>query len=147
MESYLHQAWFIGIRPDHNTMVETKIGLCDPKPVILDMQDDFHDLMKHLSQAPTTTVSSAIQTSNHLTDASIAASINLEAVDPNNLIADPPPPSTDDPPAVDNERPPPAAIRQRDRRNLTELQIPRRRRLVDSPITAHTADHRLNFEA
>jgi hypothetical protein len=31
MESYLHQAWFFGIRPGHDTMVEAKMRQADPR--------------------------------------------------------------------------------------------------------------------
>ena len=31
MESYLHQAWFFGIRPGHDAMVETKMRHAGPR--------------------------------------------------------------------------------------------------------------------
>ena len=51
MESYLHDAWFFGIRTGHAVMVETKMGKSDPAPVILGMQDEFQDLMERCAEA------------------------------------------------------------------------------------------------
>ncbi|HMI80163.1 MAG TPA: hypothetical protein VK480_00090, partial [Solirubrobacterales bacterium] len=35
MESFLHEAWFFGVKTGHKVMMETKLGQDDPKPVIL----------------------------------------------------------------------------------------------------------------
>jgi hypothetical protein len=72
MESYLHAAWFFGIRTGHTVMVETKMRQSDPKPVILGMQDDFQDLMERCAEALNTTVAATIQAWDYLGRAWIA---------------------------------------------------------------------------
>jgi len=72
MESYLHEAWFFGIRTGHAVMVETKMGQSDPKPVILGMQDEFQDLMERLGEALNTTVGATIHAWDYLGRAWIA---------------------------------------------------------------------------
>jgi len=72
MESYLHEAWFFGIRTGHAVMVETKMGQADPAPVILAMQDEFQELMESLAEALNTTVEGTIQAWNYLGRAWIA---------------------------------------------------------------------------
>lgn len=72
MESYLHDAWFFGIRTGHTVMVETKMGESDPGPVILGMQDEFQELMERCGEALNTTVSATIQAWNYLGQAWIA---------------------------------------------------------------------------
>lgn len=72
MESYLHDAWFFGIRTGHAVMVETKMGRTDPRPVILGMQDEFQDLMERLAAALDTTVGATIQAWTYLGRAWIA---------------------------------------------------------------------------
>jgi hypothetical protein len=72
VEDYLHDAWFFGIRTGHAVMVETKMGQTDPKPVILDMQDEFQDLMERLGEALDTTVGATIQAWDYLGRAWIA---------------------------------------------------------------------------
>jgi acyl-homoserine lactone acylase PvdQ len=72
MESHLHDAWFFGIRTGHAVMVETKMGQRDPAPVILDMQDEFQELMESCAEALDTTVGSTIQAWNYLGRAWIA---------------------------------------------------------------------------
>ena len=54
IESYLHDAWFFGIRTGHAVMVETKMGQTDPTPVILGMQDEFQELMERLRRGART---------------------------------------------------------------------------------------------
>ena len=49
MENHLHDAWFFGIRTGHTVMVETKMGQTDPRPVILEMQDEFVRLSASLA--------------------------------------------------------------------------------------------------
>ncbi len=72
MESYLHRAWFFGVRTGHQVMVETKMGQTDPRPVILEMQDEFHELMEGLAKALDTTVGATIQAWDYLGQAWIA---------------------------------------------------------------------------
>jgi acyl-homoserine lactone acylase PvdQ len=72
MENYLHAAWFFGIRTGHTVMVETKMGQSDPTPVILDMQDEFQDLMERCAEALNTTIGSTLQAWNYLGEAWIA---------------------------------------------------------------------------
>lgn len=72
MESYLHDAWFFGIRTGHTVMVETKMGQTDPTPVILGMQDEFQDLMERCGESLNTTVGTTIQAWNYLGKAWIA---------------------------------------------------------------------------
>lgn len=72
IESYLHDAWFFGVRTGHAVMVETRLGRTDPKPVILGMQDEFQDLMERLGQALGATVGETIQAWDYLGRAWIA---------------------------------------------------------------------------
>lgn len=72
MKSYLHAAWFFGIRTGHAVMVETKLGQSDPTPIILGMQDEFQDLMERCAEALNTTVGSTLQAWNYLGEAWIA---------------------------------------------------------------------------
>lgn len=72
METYLHEAWFFGVKTGHNVMVETKMGQADPKPVILDMQDEFQELMERCAEALNLTLPATIIAWNYLGDAWIA---------------------------------------------------------------------------
>jgi len=72
MEDYLHDAWFFGIRTGHTVMVETKMGLTDPAPVILEMQDEFQELMERCGEALNTTVGATIQAWDYLGQAWVA---------------------------------------------------------------------------
>jgi hypothetical protein len=72
MESYLHDAWFFGIRTGHRVMVETQMGEGDPTPIIAGMQDEFQELMERLGDALNTTVGATIQAWNYLGRAWIA---------------------------------------------------------------------------
>ncbi|HEY5942301.1 MAG TPA: hypothetical protein VIT89_05495 [Solirubrobacterales bacterium] len=72
VESYLHDAWFFGVRTGHAVMVETKMGQTDPKPVILGMQDEFQDMMERLGEALNATVGTTIQAWDYLGRAWIA---------------------------------------------------------------------------
>jgi hypothetical protein len=72
MESYLHDAWFFGIRTGHAMMIETKMGQTDPTPVIHDMQGEFQDLMERLADALDTTVGATIAAWDYLGRAWIA---------------------------------------------------------------------------
>jgi hypothetical protein len=72
LESYLHDAWFFGVRTGHAVMVETKMGQTDPKPVILGMQDEFQDLMEQLGDDLNTTVGATLASWNYLGRAWIA---------------------------------------------------------------------------
>ena len=72
MESYLHQAWFFGVRTGHRVMLETKLGQEDPAPVILGMQGEFQELMEGLAEALNTTVGATISAWRYLGQAWIA---------------------------------------------------------------------------
>lgn len=72
VESFLHDAWFFGVRTGHAVMVQTKMGQTDPKPVILGMQDEFQELMERLGEALNTTVGATIQAWDYLGRAWIA---------------------------------------------------------------------------
>lgn len=72
MESFLHDAWFFGVRTGHRVMVETKMGQEDPSPVIASMQGEFQELMESLGDALNTTVSATIQAWNYLGRAWVA---------------------------------------------------------------------------
>jgi len=72
MESYLHAAWFFGIRTGHAVMVETKMGQSDPAPVILGMQGEFQELMERCAEALDTSVGATLQAWNFLGRAWIA---------------------------------------------------------------------------
>src|SRR3954468_3294741 len=72
LESYLHDAWFFGIRTGHTVMVETKMGQSDPAPVILGMQDEFQELMERCGEALNTTVVATIQAWDYRGRAGIA---------------------------------------------------------------------------
>jgi hypothetical protein len=73
MESYLHEAWFFGVRTGHAVMVQTKMGQeGDPKTVILSMQDEFQDLMERMADALSTTLGATIAAWNYLGQAWVA---------------------------------------------------------------------------
>ena len=73
MESFLHDAWFFGIRTGHRVMVETKMGQQgDPLEVVIGMQSEFQDLMEDLGEELNTTVSATIAAWNYLCQAWIA---------------------------------------------------------------------------
>lgn len=72
MESYLHAAWFFGIRTGHAVMVETKMGQSDPAPVIMSMQGEFQELMERCAEALDTSVGTTLQAWNFLGKAWIA---------------------------------------------------------------------------
>jgi hypothetical protein len=72
LESYLHDAWFFGVRTGHVVMVETKMGQTDPKPVILGMQDEFQDLMESLGDDLNSTVGTTVAAWDYLGRAWIA---------------------------------------------------------------------------
>jgi hypothetical protein len=72
MESFLHDAWFFGVRTGFAVMTETKMGQTDPRAVILGMQDEFQELMEGLAKALDTTVGATIQAWDYLGRAWIA---------------------------------------------------------------------------
>lgn len=75
MRSFLHDAWFFGIRTGHRIMVETKMGReGDPVDVIADMQGELRNLMELLAEALDTTVSATIAAWGYLGQAWIAGS-------------------------------------------------------------------------
>jgi hypothetical protein len=75
MQSFLHDAWFFGVRTGHRIMVETKMGReGDPRDVIADMQDELRELMERLGAALDTTVGTTIAAWGYLGQAWIAGS-------------------------------------------------------------------------
>jgi len=72
MTSYLHQAWFLGVRTGHKVMVEAKMGQADPEAAILSIQDDFRELMEGCAEALNLTVSATVAAWNYLGRAWIA---------------------------------------------------------------------------
>jgi hypothetical protein len=72
MDTYLHEAWFFGIKTGHQVMVEAKLGQEDPTPVILGMQDEFRELMEGLAEALNTTVGATVAAWGYLGRAWIA---------------------------------------------------------------------------
>lgn len=72
IEAYLDEAWFFGVRTGHAVMLETKMGQADPAPVILEMQDEFQELMERLGEALNATVGATIAAWNYLGRAWIA---------------------------------------------------------------------------
>lgn len=75
MQSFLHDAWFLGIRTGHRVMVETKMGReGEPIEVIADIQHELRDLMERLGEALNTTVSATVAAWDYLGQAWIAGS-------------------------------------------------------------------------
>ncbi|HWO46830.1 MAG TPA: hypothetical protein VNM41_02130 [Solirubrobacterales bacterium] len=72
LETYLHDAWFFGIRTGHAVMLETKMGQSDPAPVVVDMQDEFQGLMERLASDLNATVGTTLAAWNYLGQAWIA---------------------------------------------------------------------------
>jgi hypothetical protein len=72
IEAYLDEAWFFGVRTGHAVMLETKMGQTDPTPVILEMQDEFQELMERLGEDLDATVGVTIAAWNYLGRAWIA---------------------------------------------------------------------------
>lgn len=72
MESHLHDAWFFGVRTGHAVMLAAKRGEADPRPVVLEMQDELRDLMERLAEALDLTVGATIQAWSFLGRAWIA---------------------------------------------------------------------------
>ena len=72
LETYLHDAWFFGVRTGHAVMVETKMGQSSPEPVIAGMQEEFQDLMESLAEDLNTTVGTTLAAWNYLGQAWIA---------------------------------------------------------------------------
>jgi len=72
METYLHDAWFFGIRSGYKVMVETKMGKTDPSPVLAGMRDEFQKLMEDLADALNTSVGATVAAWDYLGRAWIA---------------------------------------------------------------------------
>ena len=72
METFLHDAWFLGIRTGYRVMTETKMGESDPAPAVAGMQEEFQELMERLGDALDTTVGTTIAAWNYLGRAWIA---------------------------------------------------------------------------
>lgn len=74
LETYLHRAWFFGVKTGHKVMVETKMGQTDPTPTILSMQDEFQELMERCADALDLTVGATLEAWSYLGRAWIAGS-------------------------------------------------------------------------
>lgn len=72
IESFLQAAWFFGVRAGHAVMVEAKMGQTDPAPAVLDMQDEFQDLMERCADSLNSTVGTTVAAWNYLGRAWIA---------------------------------------------------------------------------
>jgi hypothetical protein len=72
MRKHLHDAWFFGVRTGHAVMVAAKMGKADPRPVILEMQEEFRELMEGLAEALNLTVRATILAWDYLGHAWIA---------------------------------------------------------------------------
>ena len=73
MDSFLHEAWFVGVRTGHRVMVETKMAQeGDPLEVATDLQGEFRDLMERLGEALNVTVSETVTAWSYLGQAWIA---------------------------------------------------------------------------
>lgn len=73
MASFLHEAWFFGVRTGHRAMVETKMAEeGDPHEVVSGLQDEFRGLMERLGDALDTTVAGTITAWSYLGQAWIA---------------------------------------------------------------------------
>lgn len=57
MDSFLQEAWFLGVRSGHRVMAGTKMGQgLDPLEVVIPLQSEFRDLMERLGDALNITV-------------------------------------------------------------------------------------------
>lgn len=74
LETYLHRAWFFGVKTGHEVMIETQLGQTDPTPAILSMQDEFQELMEHCADALNLKVGATLEAWNYLGRAWIAGS-------------------------------------------------------------------------
>jgi hypothetical protein len=72
LEAYLQRAWYLGIRTGHAVMLETKTGQMDPEAVVLEMREEFQDLMEGLADALDTSVGTTLASWNYLGRAWIA---------------------------------------------------------------------------
>lgn len=73
MDSFLHEAWFLGVRTGHRVMVETKMGRDgDPREAVTGLQGEFQDLMERLGEALDVTVSGTVAAWSYLGQAWIA---------------------------------------------------------------------------
>lgn len=73
MESFLHEAWFFGVRTGHRVIAETKTGgEDDPLEVVSSLQGEFQDLMERLGEALDVTVSGTVTAWSYLGQAWIA---------------------------------------------------------------------------
>lgn len=72
LETYLHDAWFFGVRTGYAVMIETKLGQTDAAPVIQSMQHELQDLMEGLAADLDTTVGATVAAWNYLGQAWVA---------------------------------------------------------------------------
>ncbi len=74
LETYLHRAWFLGVKTGHRVMVETKMGQTDPTPAVLSMQGEFQELMERCADALDLKVGATLEAWGYLGRAWIAGS-------------------------------------------------------------------------
>lgn len=74
LETYLHRAWFFGVKTGHKVMIETKMGQTDPTPTVLSMQGEFQELMERCADALNLTVGATLEAWSYLGRAWIAGS-------------------------------------------------------------------------
>lgn len=74
LETYLHRAWFFGVKTGHKVMAETKMGQTNPTPVVLSMQGEFQQLMERCADALNLTVGATLEAWSYLGRAWIAGS-------------------------------------------------------------------------
>jgi hypothetical protein len=74
LETYLHRAWFFGVKTGHKVMIETKMGQTNPTPVVLSMQGEFQELMERCADALNLTVGATLEAWSYLGRAWIAGS-------------------------------------------------------------------------
>jgi hypothetical protein len=73
MDSFLHEAWFFGVRTGHRVMMETKMNQEeDPLEVVTRLQGELRDLMERLGEALNITVDGTVTAWSYLGQAWIA---------------------------------------------------------------------------
>ena len=74
LEAHLDEAWFFGVRLGHAVMLGARTRQTGLRPVILEMESEFQELMERLADALDTTVGRTIQAWELLGRAWIAGS-------------------------------------------------------------------------
>jgi hypothetical protein len=72
MESFLHDAWFFGIRSGHMVMIEGKMGTQDASAALPPIEEGFQKLMEGMAEALNLTVGSTIGAWGYLSQAWLA---------------------------------------------------------------------------